>query len=79
MGVRGGEEVFKRTEKRRPSLIEKQHGVRKPLRESRGEVERATQILRYFAGEAYRSTGESFEQSANGAQVFTRRRPATIP
>lgn len=50
----------------------------KPLRESRGEVQRATQILRYFAGEAYRSTGESFEQSANGGQVFTRRRPLGV-
>ena len=50
----------------------------KPLRESRGEVERAAQILRYFAGEAYRSTGESFEQSATGAQVFTRRRPLGV-
>jgi aldehyde dehydrogenase (NAD+) len=47
----------------------------KPLREARGEAARAAQILRFAAGEAFRSVGESFEQSATGQQVLTRRRP----
>ncbi len=50
----------------------------KPLRESRGEAGRAAQILRFAAGEAYRSVGESFEQAATGAQVATRRRPLGV-
>src|SRR5437588_3865079 len=36
----------------------------KPLRESRGEAARASQILRFAAGEAFRAVGEQFEQSA---------------
>ena len=47
----------------------------KPLREARGEAARASQILRFAAGEAFRSVGEQFEQAATGAQVSTRRRP----
>ncbi len=35
----------------------------KPLREARGEAARASQILRFAAGEAFRSVGEHFEQS----------------
>ena len=50
----------------------------KPLRESRGEAGRAAQILRFAAGEAFRSVGESFEQAATGAQVATRRRPVGV-
>ncbi len=50
----------------------------KPLRESRGEVRRAVQILEFFAGEAYRPVGELFEQAANGGQVSTRRRPVGV-
>jgi alpha-ketoglutaric semialdehyde dehydrogenase len=50
----------------------------KPLREARGEAGRAAQILRYAAGEAYRSVGEHFEQAATGAQVSTRRRPVGV-
>ena len=50
----------------------------KPLREARGEAARAAQILRFAAGEAFRSVGESFEQSATGAQVSTRRRPLGV-
>jgi acyl-CoA reductase-like NAD-dependent aldehyde dehydrogenase len=46
----------------------------KPLREARGETARASQILRYSAGEAFRPVGEHFEQSMTGAQVSTRRR-----
>jgi acyl-CoA reductase-like NAD-dependent aldehyde dehydrogenase len=50
----------------------------KPLRESRGEAGRAAQILRFAAGEAFRSVGEQFEQAATGAQVSTRRRPVGV-
>lgn len=32
----------------------------KPLREARGETLRAAQILRFFAGEAFRAVGEHF-------------------
>jgi len=50
----------------------------KPLRESRGEAGRASQILRFAASEAFRSVGEYFEQAATGAQVSTRRRPVGV-
>ncbi len=50
----------------------------KPIREARGETLRAAQILRFAAGEAYRSVGEHFEQSATGAAVSTRRRPLGV-
>jgi alpha-ketoglutaric semialdehyde dehydrogenase len=50
----------------------------KPLREARGEAARAAQILRFAAGEAFRSVGEHFEQSLSGAQVSTRRRPLGV-
>src|SRR5438309_1300102 len=50
----------------------------KPLRESRGEAARASQILRFAAGEAFRAVGEQFEQSATGAPVSTRRRPLGV-
>ena len=46
----------------------------KPLREARGETLRAAQILRFSASEAFRSVGEHFEQSGNGAAISTRRR-----
>jgi alpha-ketoglutaric semialdehyde dehydrogenase len=50
----------------------------KPVRESRGEVARSAQVLRYFASEAFRPVGEHFEQTATGAQVSTRRRPLGV-
>jgi aldehyde dehydrogenase (NAD+) len=50
----------------------------KPLREARGEAARAATILRFSAGEAYRSVGEHFEQAATGARVSTRRRPLGV-
>jgi aldehyde dehydrogenase (NAD+) len=49
----------------------------KPIRESRGEVARAAQILRYAAASAYRAVGEEFEQ-ANGGSVSTLRRPLGV-
>ena len=50
----------------------------KPLREARGEARRGAQILRFAAGEAFRSVGELFEQTATGAPVSTRRRPLGV-
>ena len=50
----------------------------KPIREARGEVGRAAQILRFAASEAYRPVGELFEQAATGAQLATRRRPVCV-
>jgi acyl-CoA reductase-like NAD-dependent aldehyde dehydrogenase len=50
----------------------------KPLRESVPEVLRAAAVLSYYAGEAYRATGERFEQSGNGSSVFTVRRPKGV-
>jgi aldehyde dehydrogenase (NAD+) len=50
----------------------------KPIREARGEVARAVQILDYFAGEGHRPTGELYEQSASASPVFTSRRPVGV-
>ncbi len=52
--------------------------IGKPLRESRGEVGRASQILRFAGSEAFRSVGEHYEQTATGARVSTRRRPVGV-
>jgi alpha-ketoglutaric semialdehyde dehydrogenase len=49
----------------------------KPVRESRGEVARAAQILRYAAASSFRAVGEEFEQ-ANGGSVSTLRRPLGV-
>src|SRR4051795_9659201 len=46
----------------------------KPLRESRMEAARGAQILRFYAGEAWRPKGELYEQSGNGQLVYTLRR-----
>ena len=50
----------------------------KPLRESRLEVARAAQIFRFYAGEAWRTVGELYEQSANGSAVYTQQRPLGV-
>src|SRR5262245_18600487 len=50
----------------------------KPIREARMEAARMAQILRFFAGEGFRSTGERFEQSATGSSVYTVRRPLGV-
>jgi aldehyde dehydrogenase (NAD+) len=50
----------------------------KPIRESRMEAARGVQILRFFAGEAWRPKGELYEQSATGSAVFTVRRPLGV-
>ena len=50
----------------------------KPIREARMEAARGAQILRFFAGEAWRPKGELFEQSATGSAVYTMRRPLGV-
>jgi alpha-ketoglutaric semialdehyde dehydrogenase len=50
----------------------------KPLRESRLEAARAAGIFRFFSGEGWRALGQVYEQSANGASVYTRRRPLGV-
>jgi alpha-ketoglutaric semialdehyde dehydrogenase len=50
----------------------------KPLREARIEAARGAAILRFSAGEAWRSKGEIFEQSATGGAVYTLRRPLGV-
>ena len=50
----------------------------KPLRESRGEVSRGADILRFFAGEGWRAQGEIFAQSATGNQIQVLHRPLGV-
>ena len=50
----------------------------KPIREARMEAARMAQILRFFAGEGLRATGERFEQAATGSVVYTERRPLGV-
>jgi alpha-ketoglutaric semialdehyde dehydrogenase len=50
----------------------------KPLREARLEAARAAAIFRFFAGEAWRPTGEHYEQSATGSALYTLRRPLGV-
>ncbi len=50
----------------------------KPIREARMEAARMAQILRFFAGESLRATGERYEQAATGSVVYTMRRPVGV-
>src|SRR5207247_1930677 len=50
----------------------------KPIRESRMEAARMAQILRFFAGEGLRETGERYEQAATGSVAYTVRRPLGV-
>jgi aldehyde dehydrogenase (NAD+) len=50
----------------------------KPLREARLEAARAALILRFSAGEAWRSIGEVFEPSVPSQRLFTLRRPLGV-
>jgi aldehyde dehydrogenase (NAD+) len=50
----------------------------KPIREARMEAARMAQILRFFAGEGLRDTGERYEQAATGSVVYTVRRPLGV-
>src|SRR4051812_34317036 len=42
----------------------------KPIREARMETARGAQILRYFAGEAWRPRGGVYQQSVSGGGAF---------
>ena len=50
----------------------------KPLREARGEAARTAAILRFSAGEAFRSVGEVFEPSVGNQRLWTIRRPLGV-
>lgn len=50
----------------------------KPIREARMEAARMAQIMRFFAGEGFRSVGERFEQAATGSVAYTIRRPLGV-
>jgi acyl-CoA reductase-like NAD-dependent aldehyde dehydrogenase len=50
----------------------------KPVTEARGEAARVAHILRYSAGEAFRATGERFQQAASGQAIYTVRRPVGV-
>ncbi len=52
--------------------------VGKPIAESRGEVARAVVILRYYAGEAVRASGEVIPAQAAGALQFTMGEPLGV-
>ncbi len=50
----------------------------KPLAEGRLEAARAAQILHFFAGEAWRPTGESYAPSTGAGRLYTMRRPLGV-
>jgi len=52
--------------------------VGKPIGESRGEVGRCVTILRYYAGEAVRASGEVIPAQAAGSLQFTLREPLGV-
>ncbi len=50
----------------------------KPLREARMEAARTAAILRFFAGESYRSIGDVFEASVPNQRLYTLRRSVGV-
>ena len=50
----------------------------KPIREARMESARMAQILRFYAGEGLRDTGQRYEQAATGSVAYTLRRPLGV-
>lgn len=52
--------------------------VGKPIGEARGEVARCTVILRYYAGEAVRETGQVIPAQSAGALQFSLREPLGV-
>ncbi|MDB4875836.1 MAG: Aldehyde Dehydrogenase [Gemmatimonadetes bacterium] len=52
--------------------------VGKPIGEARGEVGRCVTILRYYAGEAVRTTGDVIPAQAPGALQFSLRQPLGV-
>lgn len=57
-------------------LLAREEG--KPIAEARGEVTRAGQIFKFFAGEALRNTGEYVESTRPGVEVMVRREPVGV-
>ena len=50
----------------------------KTLTEARGEVKRAQDIFRYYAGEGWRAGGETIPSNAPGELLYTRREPLGV-
>jgi aldehyde dehydrogenase (NAD+) len=50
----------------------------KPIRESRGEAMRMSQVFRFYSGEGHRPVGERFEQMLTGSVVYTVHRPLGV-
>ena len=50
----------------------------KPIRESRGEALRMSQVFRFYSGEGLRPTGERFEQMLTGSVAYTVHRPLGV-
>lgn len=57
-------------------LLAREEG--KPLAEARGEVTRAAQIFRFFAGEIFRSSGEVFDSIRPGIGIEVTREPVGV-
>jgi alpha-ketoglutaric semialdehyde dehydrogenase len=50
----------------------------KPIRESRAEALRMSQVFRFYSGEGLRPTGERFEQMLTGSVAYTVHRPLGV-
>ena len=50
----------------------------KPIRESRGEALRMSQVFRFYSGEGLRPTGERLEQMLTGSVAYTVYRPLGV-
>ncbi len=50
----------------------------KPIRESRGEALRMSQVFRFYSGEGLRPAGERFEQMLTGSVAYTVYRPLGV-
>jgi aldehyde dehydrogenase (NAD+) len=50
----------------------------KPIRESRGEALRMSQVFRFYSGEGLRPAGERFEQMVTGSVAYTVHRPLGV-
>ena len=57
-------------------LITREEG--KTLSEARGEVQRASDIFRYFAGEGWRNGGSVYPASMKGEMLYSRREPLGV-
>lgn len=50
----------------------------KTLAESRGEVQRAVDVLRYYGGEGWRQTGTTIPSSTTNTLIYTKRQPIGV-